>query len=51
VEISQKPMFDFLGAPREQKKYLLYDTAHNVPRNEMIKETLDWFDRYLGPVR
>jgi serine/threonine protein kinase/formylglycine-generating enzyme required for sulfatase activity/cephalosporin-C deacetylase-like acetyl esterase len=51
VEISQKPMFDFLGTPREQKKYILYDTAHNVPRNEMIKETLDWFDRYLGPVR
>jgi formylglycine-generating enzyme required for sulfatase activity/cephalosporin-C deacetylase-like acetyl esterase/predicted Ser/Thr protein kinase len=51
VEISQKPMFDFLGTPREQKKYILYDTAHNVPRNEMIKETLNWFDRYLGPVR
>jgi formylglycine-generating enzyme required for sulfatase activity/cephalosporin-C deacetylase-like acetyl esterase len=51
VETSQKPMFDFLGTPREQKKYLLYDTAHNVPRNEMIKETLDWFDLYLGPVR
>jgi cephalosporin-C deacetylase-like acetyl esterase len=51
VETSQKPMFDFLGTPREQKKYVLYDTAHNVPRNEMIKETLNWFDLYLGPVR
>jgi cephalosporin-C deacetylase-like acetyl esterase len=51
VETSQKPMFDFLGTPREQKEYVLYDTAHNVPRNEMIKETLNWFDRYLGPVR
>ena len=51
VETSQKPMFDFLGTPREQKNYILYNTAHNVPRNEMIKETLDWFDLYLGPVR
>ena len=51
VETSQKPMFDFLGTPREQKDRKLYDTAHNVPRNEMIKETLNWFDRYLGPVR
>ena len=51
VETSQKPMFDFLGTPKEQKNHLLYDTAHNVPRNEMIKETLNWFDRYLGPVK
>jgi formylglycine-generating enzyme required for sulfatase activity/cephalosporin-C deacetylase-like acetyl esterase/predicted Ser/Thr protein kinase len=51
VETSQKPMFDFLGTPREQKKYILYDTAHDVPRNEMIKEVLNWFDLYLGPVR
>jgi hypothetical protein len=21
-----------------------------VPRSQMIKETLDWYDRYLGPV-
>ncbi|MFZ2053936.1 MAG: protein kinase [Candidatus Aminicenantales bacterium] len=51
VEISQKPMFDFLGTPREQKNRLLYETAHNVPRNEMIKETLNWFDSYLGSLR
>ncbi len=51
VEISQKPMFDFLGTPPEKKRYVLYDTAHGLPRNEMIKETLDWFDRYLGPVK
>ena len=51
VETSQKPMFDFLGTLQEKKKYILYDTAHNVPRNEMIKEVLNWFDLYLGPVR
>ena len=29
---------------------LLYDTGHNIPRNELIKETLNWLDQYLGPV-
>jgi hypothetical protein len=24
--------------------------THTVPRNEAIKEILDWLDRYLGPV-
>ena len=23
----------------------------NIPRNDMIKESLDWLDRYLGPVQ
>ena len=27
------------------------DTGHNLPRNEMITETLDWLDKYLGPVK
>jgi hypothetical protein len=24
--------------------------GHSVPRTEMIKESLDWLDRYLGRV-
>jgi eukaryotic-like serine/threonine-protein kinase len=51
VETMQKPMFDQLGTPAADKKHLLYDTGHFVPRNELIKETLDWLDRYLGPVK
>jgi hypothetical protein len=27
----------------------VYDTDHFIPRNELIKETLGWLDRYLGP--
>lgn len=46
-----KPMFDLLGTPAEHKKLILYDTDHIPPRNEYIKETLAWLDRYLGPVR
>jgi dienelactone hydrolase/predicted Ser/Thr protein kinase len=51
LEMSQKPMFRFLGTPEEHKRHILYDTDHNLPRNEMIKETLNWLDKYLGPVK
>jgi dienelactone hydrolase len=50
TETSQKPMFELLGAPDEHKKRLVYPGGHSVPRTEMIKETLAWLDRYLGPV-
>lgn len=46
-----KPMFDLLGTPPEHKKIILYETDHIPPRTEYIKETLDWLDKYLGPVR
>lgn len=48
---SQEQMFHWLGTPPEHKRRLVYDTAHDIPRTEMIKETLNWLDRYLGPVR
>jgi pimeloyl-ACP methyl ester carboxylesterase len=50
VESSQEPMFRLLGAPKDRKRHVLYDTGHDIPRTEVIKETLDWLDRYLGPV-
>jgi serine/threonine protein kinase/dienelactone hydrolase len=51
VGSSQEPMFRLLGTPSEHKRHILYETGHDIPRNEMIKETLNWLDRYLGPVR
>jgi serine/threonine protein kinase/formylglycine-generating enzyme required for sulfatase activity/dienelactone hydrolase len=51
VKTSQEPLFRLLGTPREQKRHVVYETGHNVARNELIKETLDWLDRYLGPVK
>jgi eukaryotic-like serine/threonine-protein kinase len=50
VESTQELFYQLLGSKKEQKKHLLYETAHNVPRNELIKETLSWLDQYLGPV-
>jgi alpha-beta hydrolase superfamily lysophospholipase len=49
-ETSSKPLFDLLGTPKDQKELKLYETDHIPPRNEFIKETLAWLDRYLGPV-
>ena len=51
VETSQLPMFRLLGTPKEHKRHKLYDSAHMIPFNEWVKETLNWLDRYLGPVR
>jgi len=48
--ISQEPMFHLLGTPTEHKRRVVYDTGHDIPRTEMIKESLNWLDRYLGPV-
>ena len=51
VETSQKPMFDFLGTPKQDKKIIIYESGHLVPRIEFVKETLLWYDKYLGPVK
>ncbi len=55
VETSVRPMFRLLGAPEEDKKLVLSDGGHALPNAERIetirKETLDWYDRYLGPVK
>jgi len=51
VETSQKPMFDFLGTPKDDKKIIIYEAGHLVPRTGFVKETLAWFDQYLGPVK
>jgi cephalosporin-C deacetylase-like acetyl esterase len=49
-ETSQKPMFELLGTPAADKKRMVFPGGHSVPRSEMIKESLQWLDRYLGPV-
>ena len=52
VETSQAPLFKLLGTPVEHKKHVIFEGAGHVPpRIELIREVLDWLDRYLGPVR
>jgi len=50
VETSQKPMFALLGSPAKDKKIVIYESGHLVPRNEFVRESLSWLDKYLGPV-
>ena len=49
-ETAQKPFLELLGTPDEHKKLYVYEGGHSVPNTELIKETLAWLDRYLGPV-
>ena len=52
LETSKRPMFRLLGAPEKDKRLFLWDGGHVPPNFQTeIKETLDWFDRYLGPVK
>jgi hypothetical protein len=51
TDSSQEPMFDMLGTPAEHKRRIVYDTSHTIPRTELIRESVSWLDRYLGPVK
>jgi serine/threonine protein kinase/formylglycine-generating enzyme required for sulfatase activity/cephalosporin-C deacetylase-like acetyl esterase len=50
-ETTVKPMYDYMGTPEEHKVLKLYDTDHYIPRSELIRESLAWLDKYLGPVK
>jgi dienelactone hydrolase len=50
LETSAMPFVQHLGVPAEHKRHRVYPTQHFLPRDETIRETLDWLDRYLGKV-
>ena len=50
-EVSQKPFFQLLGTPAGMKKHVVFDGGHFLPRPMMVRESLDWLDQYLGPVK
>jgi eukaryotic-like serine/threonine-protein kinase len=52
VETSQLPLFRLLGAPNEHKRHALLDGGH-LPSDlqAVMKEVLNWLDRYLGPAK
>jgi len=51
LETSQRPLFRLLGAPEKDKRHVIIAGGHVTPMNDVIKETLKWLDRYLGPVQ
>jgi hypothetical protein len=50
LETSQKPMFRNVGTPEKDKRHAIFDAGHIPPKHFIVKEVLDWLDRYFGPV-
>jgi formylglycine-generating enzyme required for sulfatase activity/DNA-binding winged helix-turn-helix (wHTH) protein/cephalosporin-C deacetylase-like acetyl esterase len=46
----QVPLFRLLGTPERDKHHIPYNTGHLPPLRELVREVLNWLDRYLGPV-
>lgn len=53
VEAAQLPLFRALGTPSQDKRHVVYEGSHVdfINRLEVVKEALDWLERYLGPVK
>jgi len=50
VETLQRPVFNLLGLPADQKELRLIEGGH-IPRfQDIVREVLSWLDRRLGPV-
>jgi hypothetical protein len=46
---AQQRLFELLGSPADAKKRVPFEAGHgNLPRFQVEKETLEWFERYLG---
>lgn len=49
---SQQRLFELLGASPSEKRLVQYDAGHGIlPQNQLVRETLDWYDKHLGPTR
>ena len=51
LEKSQIPLFRALGTPDDQKRHVVHEGGHSIAQHLVVKETLDWLDQHLGPVR
>lgn len=43
--------FELIGTPEPDKKQVVAPGAHFVERDVLVRETLNWLNKYLGPVR
>ena len=54
VDAGQRPYFDLLGTPRDQKSHVPLVGGHFIvgqQRSQVVKTVLDWLDQWLGPVQ
>ena len=49
-ETRQKPLFELLGTPAPDKEMRTFEAGHAMNNHDIIRESNDWLDRYLGPV-
>ena len=46
---AQRRFYELLGTPADQKKHVLFEAGHGqLPQNQLVRATLDWYDEYLG---
>jgi len=52
-ESAQLPLFRLLGTAPADKRQVTFDTPHDVRlrRSDLVREVLQWYDKYLGRVR
>ena len=48
--LARRAMFRLLGSQEKEKCYALFDSGHAGPTQQYFRETMDWFDLYLGSV-
>ena len=51
LKTSQNVMFRFLGTAEKDKRHAVLEGGHIPPYDQMVKEILDWLDKYQGPVK
>jgi dienelactone hydrolase len=52
LDTCQEPFFRLLGTSPQNKRHILYESGHAPPSlTPVFKETLNWLDHYLGPVK
>jgi formylglycine-generating enzyme required for sulfatase activity/dienelactone hydrolase len=49
-ESASRPLYQLLGTRPPDKVQKVYESDHGIPRTELIRESLAWLDKYLGPV-
>lgn len=51
VDPSQLAIFRRVATSEKDKRHVIYESGHGaLPLGEEVRETLDWLDKYLGPV-
>lgn len=47
--VYQVPFYRLLGTPEADKDHAVFPGGHYVARADLVRETIQWLDRYLGP--